>query len=123
MIIKIFFFQLWKHLVYLFLACHGLLFSRIGLDGFPALCRRLLFVFAALLRADPPRLTSEQLCKVVALNMFAVHNTQLSQGEEKQTGKQYKKMENNTQLSQGKGKKNSQSSSTGETVAIMIAHN
>ena len=69
--------QLMKHFLTYYLHCHGLLFSRVSLEVFPRCCRRLMIVFAALLRAQPPRLTAMHLCQIQALNMFAVTYTQL----------------------------------------------
>ncbi|XP_018008522.2 telomerase-binding protein EST1A isoform X1 [Hyalella azteca] len=69
--------QLMKQFLTCYLHCHGLLFSRVSLEEFEACSRRCLLLFAALLRCQPPKLSSTHLLQILALNIFAVHSTQL----------------------------------------------
>ena len=59
-----------------FLHCHGMLFSRVGLEGFRSCCEAMLREFSVLIAETPPRLTTHHLLMVLAINMFAVQNTQ-----------------------------------------------
>ena len=60
-----------------YLNCQGMLFSRVGMDNFHDCCCEMLKLFHALLLVTPPRLSSTHLLQIVALNMFAIENTQL----------------------------------------------
>lgn len=70
-----------------YLHCHGMLFSRVGLDGFRESCTRMLREFRALLLSGSPtsttlgpvpsRLSTQLLLQIMAVNMYAVANTEV----------------------------------------------
>ncbi|XP_042892814.1 telomerase-binding protein EST1A-like [Penaeus japonicus] len=69
--------QLMKRFLTSYLHCHGMLFSRVGLDGFRECCIGMLREFCVLLQSTPPRLSTNHLLQIVAINMYAVSNTEL----------------------------------------------
>ncbi|XP_053643005.2 uncharacterized protein Smg6 [Cherax quadricarinatus] len=69
--------QLMKRFLTSYLHCHGMLFSRVGLDGFRECCVMMLQEFSVLLRSSPPRLSTNHLLQIMAINMYAVSNTEL----------------------------------------------
>ncbi|XP_026580114.1 telomerase-binding protein EST1A-like, partial [Pseudonaja textilis] len=68
--------QLNKRFVLRFLQAHGKLFTRIGMETFPAVAAEVLAAFQALLEHSPPPIGSSRLLQLTAINMFAVHNSQ-----------------------------------------------
>ncbi|KAM6463187.1 telomerase-binding protein EST1A isoform 2-T2 [Liasis olivaceus] len=64
-----------KRFVLSFLHAHGKLFTRIGMEAFPAVAAEVLSTFQALLEHSPPPIGSTRLLQLVAINMFAVHNS------------------------------------------------
>ncbi|XP_063610362.1 telomerase-binding protein EST1A-like [Penaeus indicus] len=69
--------QLMKRFLTSYLHCHGMLFSRVGLDGFRECCIGMLGEFSVLLQSSPPRLSTNHLLQILAINMYAVSNTEL----------------------------------------------
>lgn len=69
--------QLMKRFLTSYLHCHGMLFSRVGLDGFRECCIGMLHEFSVLLQSSPPRLSTNHLLQILAINMYAVSNTEL----------------------------------------------
>ncbi|KAK3857321.1 hypothetical protein Pcinc_036439 [Petrolisthes cinctipes] len=79
--------QLMKRFLTSYLHCHGMLFSRVGLDGFRECCTRMLREFRALLLSGSPtsatpgpvpsRLSTQHLLQIMAVNMYAVANTEV----------------------------------------------
>ncbi|MPC38084.1 Telomerase-binding protein EST1A [Portunus trituberculatus] len=69
--------QLMKQFLAGYLHCHGMLFSGVGLDGFRDCCFNMLQEFSVLLRASPPRLSTNHLLQIMAINMYAITNTEL----------------------------------------------
>ncbi|XP_047483558.1 telomerase-binding protein EST1A-like isoform X2 [Penaeus chinensis] len=69
--------QLMKRFLTSYLHCHGMLFSRVGLDGFRECCIGMLREFSVLLQSSPPRLSTNHLLQILAINMYAVSNTEL----------------------------------------------
>ncbi|XP_063150935.1 telomerase-binding protein EST1A isoform X2 [Candoia aspera] len=65
-----------KRFVLRFLHAHGKLFTRIGMETFPAVAAEVLSAFRALLEHSPPPIGSTRLLQLMAINMFAVHNSQ-----------------------------------------------
>ncbi|KAF7244216.1 Telomerase-binding protein EST1A [Varanus komodoensis] len=65
-----------KRLVLSFLHAHGKLFTRIGMETFPAVAAEVLSEFQALLEHSPSPIGSTRLLQLTAINMFAVHNSQ-----------------------------------------------
>uniref|UniRef100_A0ACB8ECW7 Smg-6, nonsense mediated mRNA decay factor n=1 Tax=Sphaerodactylus townsendi TaxID=933632 RepID=A0ACB8ECW7_9SAUR len=68
--------QLSKRLVLSFLHAHGKLFTRIGMETFPAMAAEVLSEFQALLEYSPPPIGSTNMLQLMAINMFAVYNAQ-----------------------------------------------
>ncbi|KAB7504828.1 Telomerase-binding protein EST1A [Armadillidium nasatum] len=69
--------QLMKQFLTSYLHCHGMLFSRVGLDHFNKVLGETLNSFQALLQISPPKLSCTHLLQIMAINMFAIDNTQL----------------------------------------------
>uniref|UniRef100_A0A8C6YQR7 Telomerase-binding protein EST1A n=1 Tax=Nothoprocta perdicaria TaxID=30464 RepID=A0A8C6YQR7_NOTPE len=65
-----------KRFILSFLHAHGKLFTRIGMETFPAVAAEVLREFQVLLRHSPPPIGSSRMLQLVAINMFAVHNSQ-----------------------------------------------
>ncbi|KFQ06980.1 Telomerase-binding protein EST1A, partial [Haliaeetus albicilla] len=59
-----------------FLHAHGKLFTRIGMETFPAVAEEVLREFQVLLQHSPPPIGSTRMLQLVAINMFAVYNSQ-----------------------------------------------
>lgn len=66
-----------KRFILSFLHAHGKLFTRIGMETFPAVAVKVLKEFQALLQHSPSPLGSTRLLQLMTINMFAVHNSQL----------------------------------------------
>ncbi|XP_076065529.1 telomerase-binding protein EST1A-like isoform X2 [Oratosquilla oratoria] len=69
--------QLMKRFLTSYLHCHGKLFSCIGLETFGDLSSTMLREFYVLMRTTPPRLSTQHLLQIMAINMYAIANTQL----------------------------------------------
>ncbi|XP_053131165.1 telomerase-binding protein EST1A isoform X3 [Hemicordylus capensis] len=68
--------ELNKRFVLSFLHAHGKLFTRIGMETFPAVAAEVLREFQTLLAHSPPPIASTRMLQLMAVNMFAVHNSQ-----------------------------------------------
>ncbi|XP_077361086.1 telomerase-binding protein EST1A isoform X2 [Festucalex cinctus] len=64
-----------KRFILTFLHAHGKLFTKVGMESFPRVSRRVLQEFRVLLQHGPSLLGSTQLLQVVTINMFTVHNS------------------------------------------------
>uniref|UniRef100_A0A2K6E724 Telomerase-binding protein EST1A n=1 Tax=Macaca nemestrina TaxID=9545 RepID=A0A2K6E724_MACNE len=69
--------QLNKRFILSFLHAHGKLFTRIGMETFPAVAEKVLREFQVLLQHSPSPLGSTRMLQLMTINMFAVHNSQL----------------------------------------------
>ncbi|XP_070572544.1 telomerase-binding protein EST1A-like [Ptychodera flava] len=69
--------ELNKRFVLSFLHIHGKLFTKIGMERFPEVALSMLQEFQALLEHSPSPLGNTRLLQLMAINMFAVHNTAL----------------------------------------------
>ncbi|XP_071849963.1 telomerase-binding protein EST1A-like isoform X2 [Apostichopus japonicus] len=67
--------ELNKRFVLSFLNVHGKLFTKIGMEAFSHAVGNLLKEFSALLSQTPTPITSNRLLQLMAINMFAVENT------------------------------------------------
>ncbi|XP_030328785.1 telomerase-binding protein EST1A isoform X4 [Strigops habroptila] len=65
-----------KRFILSFLHAHGKLFTRIGMETFPAVAEEVLREFQVLLHHSPPPIGSTRMLQLVAINMFAVYNSQ-----------------------------------------------
>ncbi|XP_040388952.1 telomerase-binding protein EST1A isoform X6 [Cygnus olor] len=65
-----------KRFILSFLHAHGKLFTRIGMETFPAVAEEVLREFQVLLQHSPPPIGSTRMLQLVAINMFAVYNSQ-----------------------------------------------
>uniref|UniRef100_A0A8C2TGW5 Telomerase-binding protein EST1A n=1 Tax=Coturnix japonica TaxID=93934 RepID=A0A8C2TGW5_COTJA len=65
-----------KRFILSFLHAHGKLFTRIGMETFPAVAEEVLREFQVLLQHSPPPIGSARMLQLVAINMFAVYNSQ-----------------------------------------------
>uniref|UniRef100_A0A7M4G1I0 Telomerase-binding protein EST1A n=1 Tax=Crocodylus porosus TaxID=8502 RepID=A0A7M4G1I0_CROPO len=65
-----------KRFILSFLHAHGKLFTRIGMETFPAVAEEVLRAFQVLLQHSPPPIGSTRMLQLVAINMFAVYNSQ-----------------------------------------------
>uniref|UniRef100_A0A5F7ZZH4 Telomerase-binding protein EST1A n=1 Tax=Macaca mulatta TaxID=9544 RepID=A0A5F7ZZH4_MACMU len=66
-----------KRFILSFLHAHGKLFTRIGMETFPAVAEKVLREFQVLLQHSPSPLGSTRMLQLMTINMFAVHNSQL----------------------------------------------
>ncbi|XP_073902693.1 telomerase-binding protein EST1A isoform X5 [Castor canadensis] len=66
-----------KRFILSFLHAHGKLFTRIGMETFPAVSEKVLKEFQVLLQHSPSPIGSTRMLQLMAINMFAVHNSQL----------------------------------------------
>ncbi|XP_028937859.1 telomerase-binding protein EST1A isoform X1 [Ornithorhynchus anatinus] len=69
--------ELNKRFILSFLHAHGKLFTRIGMETFPAVAEKVLQEFQVLLQHSPSPVGSTRMLQLVTINMFAVHNSQL----------------------------------------------
>ncbi|KAJ8042812.1 Telomerase-binding protein EST1A [Holothuria leucospilota] len=67
--------ELNKRFVLSFLNVHGKLFTKIGMEAFSHAVGNLLKEFSTLLSQSPTPITSTRLLQLMAINMFAVENT------------------------------------------------
>ncbi|NXI33225.1 EST1A protein, partial [Sterrhoptilus dennistouni] len=65
-----------KRFILSFLHAHGKLFTRIGMETFPAVAEEVLREFQVLLQHSPPPIGSTRMLQLMAINMFAVYNSQ-----------------------------------------------
>ncbi|XP_022451571.1 telomerase-binding protein EST1A isoform X2 [Delphinapterus leucas] len=66
-----------KRFILSFLHAHGKLFTRIGMETFPAVAEKVLREFQVLLQRSPSPIGSTRMLQLMTINMFAVHNSQL----------------------------------------------
>nr|XP_020024713.1 telomerase-binding protein EST1A isoform X2 [Castor canadensis] len=66
-----------KRFILSFLHAHGKLFTRIGMETFPAVSEKVLKEFQVLLQHSPSPIGSTRMLQLMTINMFAVHNSQL----------------------------------------------
>uniref|UniRef100_A0A8I4A322 Nonsense-mediated mRNA decay factor n=1 Tax=Callithrix jacchus TaxID=9483 RepID=A0A8I4A322_CALJA len=66
-----------KRFILSFLHAHGKLFTRIGMETFPAVAEKVLREFQVLLQHSPSPIGSTRMLQLMTINMFAVHNSQL----------------------------------------------
>ncbi|KAI5940984.1 telomerase-binding protein EST1A isoform X1 [Manis javanica] len=66
-----------KRFILSFLHAHGKLFTRIGMETFPAVAEKVLREFQVLLQHSPSPVGSTRMLQLMTINMFAVHNSQL----------------------------------------------
>ncbi|XP_074869701.1 telomerase-binding protein EST1A isoform X2 [Carettochelys insculpta] len=65
-----------KRFILSFLHAHGKLFTRVGMETFPAVAEEVLREFQVLLQHSPSPIGSTRMLQLMAINMFAVHNSQ-----------------------------------------------
>ncbi|XP_056322264.1 telomerase-binding protein EST1A [Danio aesculapii] len=73
-----------KRFILSFLHTHGKLFTKVGMESFPAVANRVLLEFRALLQHSPSPLGSTRMLQIITINMFTIHNAQIraeGQGE------------------------------------------
>ncbi|XP_030648686.1 telomerase-binding protein EST1A [Chanos chanos] len=69
-----------KRFILSFLHAHGKLFTKVGMETFPAVATRVLQEFRALLQHSPSPLGSVRMLQIITINMFAIHNAQNRDG-------------------------------------------
>uniref|UniRef100_A0A8C1JG96 Telomerase-binding protein EST1A n=1 Tax=Cyprinus carpio TaxID=7962 RepID=A0A8C1JG96_CYPCA len=73
-----------KRFILSFLHAHGKLFTKVGMESFPAVASRVLQEFRALLQHTPSPLGSIRMLQIITINMFTIHYAQIraeGQGE------------------------------------------
>ncbi|XP_026184534.1 telomerase-binding protein EST1A isoform X2 [Mastacembelus armatus] len=70
-----------KRFILSFLHAHGKLFTKVGMETFPAVASRVLQEFRTLLQHGPSLLGSSHMLQIITINMFTIHNAH-SRGEE-----------------------------------------
>nr|XP_055063990.1 telomerase-binding protein EST1A [Misgurnus anguillicaudatus] len=71
-----------KQFILSFLHAHGKLFTKVGMESFPAVASKVLQEFRALLQHSPSPLGSTRMLQIVTINMFTIHNAQIrAQGQ------------------------------------------
>uniref|UniRef100_A0A4W5NZD9 Nonsense-mediated mRNA decay factor n=1 Tax=Hucho hucho TaxID=62062 RepID=A0A4W5NZD9_9TELE len=70
-----------KRFILSFLHAHGKLFTKVGMESFPAVVSRVLQEFRALLQHSPSPLGSTRMLQIITINMFTIHNAQSRDGE------------------------------------------
>ncbi|XP_052423477.1 telomerase-binding protein EST1A isoform X1 [Carassius gibelio] len=73
-----------KRFILSFLHAHGKLFTKVGMESFPAVASRVLQEFRALLQHSPSPLGSTRMLQIITINMFTIHYAQIraeGQGE------------------------------------------
>lgn len=76
--------ELNRRFILSFLHAHGKLFTKVGMESFPAVASRVLQDFRTLLQHGPPLLGSTLLLQIITINMFTIHNAH-SRGKEAET--------------------------------------
>ncbi|XP_059827494.1 LOW QUALITY PROTEIN: telomerase-binding protein EST1A [Hypanus sabinus] len=66
-----------KRFILNFLHAQGKLFTKIGMETFPSVAANVLKEFRVLLQHSPSPLGNMRMLQLMAINMFAVHRTQL----------------------------------------------
>ncbi|XP_057176862.1 telomerase-binding protein EST1A [Triplophysa rosa] len=66
-----------KKFILSFLYAHGKLFTKVGMESFPAVASRVLQEFRALLQHSPSPLGSTRMLQIITINMFTIHNAQI----------------------------------------------
>uniref|UniRef100_A0A8C1Z1Q7 Telomerase-binding protein EST1A n=1 Tax=Cyprinus carpio TaxID=7962 RepID=A0A8C1Z1Q7_CYPCA len=66
-----------KRFILSFLHTHGKLFTKVGMESFPAVASRVLQEFWALLQHSPSPLGSTRMLQIITINMFTIHNAQI----------------------------------------------
>ncbi|XP_051763855.1 telomerase-binding protein EST1A [Ctenopharyngodon idella] len=66
-----------KRFILSFLHTHGKLFTKVGMESFPAVASRVLQEFRALLQHSPSPLGSTRMLQIITINMFTIHNAQI----------------------------------------------
>ncbi|KAM4699419.1 telomerase-binding protein EST1A [Discoglossus pictus] len=69
-----------KRFLLSFLHAHGKLFTRIGMETFPTVAEKVLKEFQALLQHSPSPIGNTRTLQLMAINMFAVNNSQPKDG-------------------------------------------
>ncbi|KAE8622250.1 hypothetical protein XENTR_v10005159 [Xenopus tropicalis] len=70
-----------KRFLLSFLHAQGKLFTRIGMETFPLVAKKVLKEFQALLQHSPSPIGSTRMLQLMAINMFAVNNSQSKAGQ------------------------------------------
>ncbi|XP_029924178.1 telomerase-binding protein EST1A isoform X2 [Myripristis murdjan] len=70
-----------KRFILSFLHAHGKLFTKVGMETFPAVASRVLQEFRALLQHSPSPLGSTRMLQIMTINMFTIHNAHSRDGE------------------------------------------
>ncbi|KAK6305739.1 hypothetical protein J4Q44_G00245190 [Coregonus suidteri] len=70
-----------KRFILSFLHAHGKLFTKVGMESFPAVGSRVLQEFRALLQHSPSPLGSTRMLQIITINMFTIHNAQSRGGD------------------------------------------
>ncbi|XP_072514511.1 telomerase-binding protein EST1A [Salminus brasiliensis] len=65
-----------KRFILSFLHTHGKLFTKVGMESFPAVASHVLQEFRALLQHSPPPLGSTRMLQIMTINMFTIHYAQ-----------------------------------------------
>ncbi|XP_076876434.1 telomerase-binding protein EST1A [Brachyhypopomus gauderio] len=65
-----------KRFILSFLHTHGKLFTKVGMESFPAVASHVLQEFQALLRHSPSPLGTTRMLQIVTINMFTIHYAQ-----------------------------------------------
>ncbi|KAG5285106.1 hypothetical protein AALO_G00034140 [Alosa alosa] len=73
--------DLQKRFILSFLHAHGKLFTKVGMETFPAVASRVLQEFRVLLQHSPSPLGSTRLLQIITINMFTIHNAQSRDGD------------------------------------------
>ncbi|XP_069471454.1 telomerase-binding protein EST1A [Ambystoma mexicanum] len=68
-----------KRFLLSFLHAHGKLFTRVGMETFPAVAEKVLKEFHALIQHSPSPIGCIRMLQLMAINMFAVHSSQLKE--------------------------------------------
>ncbi|KAI4871334.1 hypothetical protein NFI96_003129 [Prochilodus magdalenae] len=66
-----------KRFILSFLHTHGKLFTKVGMESFPAVASRVLQEFRALLQHSPSPLGSTRMLQIMTINMFTIHYAQI----------------------------------------------
>ncbi|XP_053562186.1 telomerase-binding protein EST1A isoform X2 [Bombina bombina] len=72
--------ELNKRFLLSFLHAHGKLFTRIGMETFSEVAEKFLKEFQALLQHSPSPIGNTRMLQLMAINMFAVNNSQVKGG-------------------------------------------
>ncbi|XP_028840421.1 telomerase-binding protein EST1A isoform X1 [Denticeps clupeoides] len=69
-----------KRFILSFLYTHGKLFTKVGMETFPAVASRVLQEFRALLQHSPSPLGNTRMLQITTINMFTIYNTRNRDG-------------------------------------------